>query len=81
VIAPAGSVFSPWTSVIRDDGVVFFAPGTWRSAATGDAIAAPAPIGIANVSAGIIFEPGGDIQRTGPTIDPDRRRRAADGGT
>jgi hypothetical protein len=83
VAPPEGSVFSPWTSVIRDDGVVFFAPGTWRSVATNEPIDPPSSLGAANPSPGIVFEPGGDIQRTGPTIDPDRQRRRTtrDGGS
>jgi hypothetical protein len=80
VLAPEGGVFSPWTTVIRDDGTVFFAPGVWRNAATGEAIAAPTALATANVASEVVFEPGGELQRTGPTIDPDRIRRRRDGG-
>jgi hypothetical protein len=79
VTVPPGSAFSPWTTVRRDDGVLFFAPGTWRDEA-GEAIEPPAPLAFASVRSGVVFEPGGEVQRTGPTIDPRRqgaRARAA----
>jgi hypothetical protein len=73
---PPGATFSPWTTVRRDDGAVFVAPGAWR-AANGEPLEAPKALALAHVAPGVVFEPNGDIQRTGPTIDPDRRR---DGG-
>jgi hypothetical protein len=46
---PAGATFSPWTTVRRDDGVLFFAPGTWRDA-KGDAIDAPKALATAGTT-------------------------------
>ena len=50
VAPPPGAAFSPWTSVRRTDGVVFFAPGVWRDA-RGQALDDPAPLATAVATA------------------------------
>jgi hypothetical protein len=80
VVTPAGTTFSPWTSVRRDDGVLFYAPGVWRTA-NGEVATAPKPLAVAGAGSGVVFEPGGDIERTGPTLNLERRRTRPDGGT
>jgi hypothetical protein len=81
VVAPPGARFSPWTTVMREDGAIFFAPGIWRDAQGAPLAGEPKALAYARPSAGVIFEPGGHLQRTGPTLDPNRRRRRpADAG-
>jgi hypothetical protein len=64
VVPPAGCAFSPWTMVRRDDGVLFFAPGTWRDA-KGDAVDAPKPLALGGATSGAVVDPSGDVEITG----------------
>lgn len=81
VIAPQGSVYSPWTSVRGADGTFYFAPGVWRDA-SGAPIDPPKSLALGSAASGVIFDANGEVQRTGPNIDPDRapHRPAADAG-
>jgi hypothetical protein len=75
VVAPPDARFSPWTTVMREDGATFYAPGVWRDAHGAPLAEPPKALAYAQASSGVIFEPTGDLQRTGPTIDPTRQRR------
>jgi hypothetical protein len=62
---PAGATFSPWTSVRRGDGVLFFAPGAWRDA-KGETLEAPKPLAVAGTTSGeAVALPSGEIEETG----------------
>jgi hypothetical protein len=65
VIPPPGGAFSPWTTVRREDGTLFFAAGTWRNA-KGEPLEAPRPLALGGTVSGVVVDPSGEIERTGP---------------
>jgi hypothetical protein len=80
VRAPAESVYCPWTAVRDAAGRLFYAPGTWRNA-KGEPIDDPAALARGRAASGVVFNARGEVERTGRTLDPDRARPRADGGT
>ena len=79
MIAPPGSVFSPWTVVRDDNGTLFHAPGTWRNA-RGEAMPAPKPIAVGEAPSGAVVDPEGEVEHPGRNIAPDRPLRTTDAG-
>jgi hypothetical protein len=70
VVPPHGAKYSPWIIVRATDGALYQAHGAWRDA-HGEAIAEPAPLAVADVSAGAIVDAAGN------TFEPGRVLKAA----
>ncbi len=79
VVPPPGAAFSPWTTVRGTTGVVYFAPGTWRDA-RGVAVDEPAPLAVAGLSSGVVFDADGEVERSVRTGAASVDTRSADGG-
>ena len=80
MVAPPGSVFSPWTVVRDDTGTLFHAPGTWRNA-RGEDVPPPKPIAIGEAPSGAVVDPEGEMEHPGRNINLEKPLRAAsDGG-
>jgi len=67
VKTPAGTTFSPWVVVRARDGRVFYAPGVWKDA-KGSLVAAPPALAFASGDAEAVFNPEGEVERTGRNI-------------
>ncbi|MEO8878331.1 MAG: YXWGXW repeat-containing protein [Polyangiaceae bacterium] len=67
VVPPEKTAYSPWTSVRSGDGMLYFAPGTWRDA-SGVAIAAPPAISYGKPTRGAIVNSDGVNENTGRNI-------------
>jgi hypothetical protein len=67
IVAPAGARYSPWTLTHTSDGTLYEARGTWRND-RGEAIEPPKPLGVADVSEGVIIDTAGDSLTPGRTL-------------
>ena len=75
VDAPPGATFSPWAFVRAPDGELWYAPGVWRDA-QGATIDSPPPLAVATAESGAVVTADGTTETTGPTLRPDRPRKA-----
>src|SRR5206468_1301667 len=71
VVAPPSASYSKWATVRRrSDGVLFFAPGVWRSR-NGAELPPPPPLAVARARDESIVNPEGKTERTAPNVNPE----------
>jgi hypothetical protein len=69
ILPPAGARFSPWTIVRGEDGVLWYARGSWRNE-RGEEVAPPKPLVVGQDVVGVVVDANGNTLRPGRVLDP-----------